>query len=374
MHIKLKRGMSLLMAAALSMSGVVQAVAAEEIEDLSTIYETVMRETEVPFYEFTLPYQEECIYQFEEEHLKEPVQDKQEIVLLYEAEEKVEFTLQVKNDWQLDQIHLINQTKTELPFEWKEDGCISFLMPAEAVWMEADFLRMEETVESENMTEISVTETAEDRQEPGEQMDDITEEPSLEELPVADPSQENPASDASAQEKEDIVQNEPEQETEKLPYQEETDAEDGLPMQGSIVQVESISIPFDTWDFDQYTDFRNIPYSTDCCIIEYISDDIIYDAVGTYSSIYKVTDQGSGKFWFVLRPVQVLEAAETVPEQESELLQELQTEVLPENRTDITLNDEKEKEPETDIETVQEPNTEMEIKEEQESEDAGCFL
>ncbi len=98
--------------------------------------------------------------------------------------------------------------------------------------------------------------------------------------------------------------------------------EDGLPAQGSIEQVAPIVIPYDYWDFNEYVDFRNIPYDSEEFEIEYISDDIIYDMPGTYNNVYRVTDKASGKFWFVLRPVTVSAEIETeaVTVTESEIL------------------------------------------------------
>lgn len=64
--------------------------------------------------------------------------------------------------------------------------------------------------------------------------------------------------------------------------------DDGMPAQGSITQMETVEIPFDTWEFDAKTDFTNITYASEGHLVEYVSDDIVYDAVGTYSSIYKM--------------------------------------------------------------------------------------
>lgn len=111
----------------------------------------------------------------------------------------------------------------------------------------------------------------------------------------------------------------------------------------------------------------------------------VYDMVGTYNCIYKVTDQESGKDWYVLRPVAVAEKAEegTEIETESELPAAVETEseaesesepsspveTEPESETPATAETEPESEPsapaETELEsepsTAEEPETETEL-------------
>ena len=94
---------------------------------------------------------------------------------------------------------------------------------------------------------------------------------------------------------------------------------DGLPEQGSIVSVDAVSIPYDTWDFDPEADFTNINYDTELFSISHVSNDIVYDTPGTYSSIYKVTENATGKFWFILRPVIVMEPEETEAPAQTEI-------------------------------------------------------
>ena len=367
---KLKRGMSLMLSMVMAISGagsVVTASAEEVTMETAAISEAVMTEPEEPVYLITLPYYEECSYIFEKERLKEPVEEKKDIVLEYAAEEKVEISLKQTGGMMIGEVHLKDQEKYETPFEWKEEDSLEFLMPAKDIWMEIVFtapstetmqtepadmeLLQTETVTVEaEQTEAVKVETEQEKTGIAEDAGLTEETSSDEEVPVIEETtaEENESgtkevpteiqNETVAEEKPDTVTTESEAgngtyknvntetETEQsTPYQEETDA-DGLPMQGSIVQVEAITIPYDTWEFDQYSDFRNIPYDAENCTIEYISDDIIYDVAGVYSSIYRVTDNASGKFWFVLRPVQVAEA-----EQEIEILPESDTEtVLPE--------------------------------------------
>ncbi|WP_373216227.1 SpaA isopeptide-forming pilin-related protein [Ruminococcus sp. 5_1_39BFAA] len=337
MRSKLKRGVSLLLSVVMAMSGagnVITASAEELAEENAVVNETELLETEAPVYSITLPYYEECSYDFDKEHLREPVEEKKEIVLTYEADEKVEISLLPSGTLELGEVRLSDQEKHDILFEWKDENALEFFMPAKDIWLEAAFVTpATEMMQTEAATEIVQTELAypetEQADEPAaEEETGDAGKSEIEVLPEESEQEPEIAGGDTAVEEETVMETEadgtevPDAEVteseEEVSYQEETDA-DGLPLQGSIVQVESITIPFDTWEFDQYSDFRNILYDTDVCTIEYISDDIIYDAAGTYSSIYRVTDKESGKFWFVLRPVVVSEKnAEEVVETEAQ--------------------------------------------------------
>ena len=172
----------------------------------------------------------------------------------------------------------------------------------------------------------------------------------------------------------------------------ETELEqDGLPMQGSIVQVETLKIPFDTWDFNPFTDFTNIVYDLGEFEITYISDDIDYETPGTYSTIYRVNQINTERMWFVLRPVQVAEEGETVevtdePETNSEVesQSESETEDEPETsseelteagtETESEISLETETETETGLETEMETETEIETETEMETEDETEYI
>lgn len=83
--------------------------------------------------------------------------------------------------------------------------------------------------------------------------------------------------------------------------------EDGLPTQGSILTVETLTIPLMDVDFTPETDFSNISFSPETDQIELVSDEVDITNPGTYSTIYRVTHNGGEKMWYVLRPVVVLE-------------------------------------------------------------------
>ena len=139
---KLKRGMSLMLSVVMAISGagsVVTASAEEVPMETAAISEAVMTEPEEPVYSITLPYYEECSYVFEKERLKEPVEEKKEIVLEYAAEEKVEISLNQTGGMEIGKVHLKDQEKYEIPFEWKEENSLEFLMPAKDIWMEIVF-------------------------------------------------------------------------------------------------------------------------------------------------------------------------------------------------------------------------------------------
>ena len=298
-------------------------------------------------YHFTLPYYEECTYEYETDKLEpadvqeEKQKEKSDIMLSYAAGEVVRLYVQPSDGYELNQLQLLDAKQDEVAYTWEKDGSIKTVMPESDVWLKASFIAQPE----ENQPLVQPVETENRMQQE--------------------------ASAAQVEQTENTTgQTETKPETEYV-QQPETDA-DGLPKQGSIVTGTTIIIPFDTWEFDKYKDFRGVGYEGERYVIQYISDDIVYDVAGTYNCIYKVTDQESGKDWYVLRPVAVAEKAEegTGIETESELtaVVETESESEPESETTLAVETEPESGSSASTETEIESETEATRETEPESE------
>ena len=265
-------------------------------------------------YELTLPYIEECTYVYDKakEKIPEAATDtngKEDIVLLYEADERVELGLQLSHPVMVDELHLWNSKNQDIPYNWLRENTVEFLMPEEDIWLNVSF------VTPPQETEVLPTEAIDEEQvRPSQQQEDVQ----PENAETEDGNTNDGYGNYSG------TENQTEMTELELPAVELE--EDGLPLQGSIEQVPEIVIPYDTWDFDPYNDLRNIGYDTDQFSIDYISDDIIYDVPGLYSSIYRVSAKDGSKFWFVLRPVRVAEEEE-LEEEITEAITEKQTEI-----------------------------------------------
>lgn len=318
----LKKGMSLLLAFSLLAGGM--PLAAEEETDEVLQRETAAEE-EPAKYPVHLSTQDGCSYEYDVDRLGEAA-DPNEVVLLYAAGEEVQVTLQEPNGYQILQVQ-VQTEKEETVSASYEAPLLTFTMPQEAVWVSPSLTPTEPSSKPEETelsqvpteTESSQRETqtesnswqAEETETDSQPVE--TEEPGLETEPLQDA--EAPQTERQTQ---PFFETLPAAEETELPKEEgytpETE-EDGLPLQGSIVSVEGITIPYDTWDFDPKTNFQGLGYEGTDYSIQYVSDDIAYDQPGTYSTIYRV-DSPSGKFWFLLRPVIVSKETEVALERE----------------------------------------------------------
>ena len=355
-----------------SIAGLAAEVWAEESAALAGAgaEENVQPVEEPVWYRITLPWTEHLIIEPETEHISIPDPDmrtereKKDILLTYKAGEEVEIRIWAENNWQISELDFLDEKKEETGYEWKDLLTVHFNMPEKSLIMKAELseLQIAEEVPQEGSQDInsgadpslqaeaqaaemqggdadpfalqetgSVESSAlavgnaadipqeagiqqegsaagEPDQSSGNRVENIQENSS-----PADPVQENiqqPSEVNAGSEAESSadIGNGTVPETEPaMTYVPEKEA-DGLPAQGSIEQTQTLEIVRNDAGFDAKIDLRNIPYDPEQYSIEYISDDILLDTVGTYSCIYKVTAPDSGKFFFVLRPVQVVES------------------------------------------------------------------
>ena len=276
--------------------------------------------TETANYHLLLPVYQECDYQYDalrEDPETEAESQKKQRSLLYEANEKAELSILPREGWQIKELHLYYQEgskKEEAAYQWLSDYRLAFVMPACDVLLDVSFVTLdtERPQESEGetqgalQTESNLTET---------EMQSTENQTGQPDLPEPETGRE-----------------------ETLPEETETPmAEtegDGLPAQGSVVQMGMVTLPFDTWEFDPETDFRGMEeYDLELFDIDYISDGILYDVPGIYDSVYRVAKKGIDKFWFALRPVRVAEEGElteTETETVTDAITENMTETFPE--------------------------------------------
>ena len=174
-------------------------------------------------YHFTLPYYEECTYEYETDKLEpadvqeEKQKEKSDIMLSYAAGEVVRLYVQPSDGYELNQLQLLDAKQDEVAYTWEKDGSIKTVMPESDVWLKASFIAQPE----ENQPLVQPVETENRMQQE--------------------------ASAAQVEQTENTTgQTETKPETEYV-QQPETDA-DGLPKQGSIVTGTTIIIPFDTWE------------------------------------------------------------------------------------------------------------------------------
>ena len=329
-------------------------VMAEEMMSESTYYDDTgpeeMQETEGGTYSITLPWMEGCLYTYDMTHQFIPEEDKknpekQDIILNYQKDEEVKIEILTSDQYDVTQLHLYNSkdetdlNRKEPAYTWDaQTGKLDFLMPEEDLFLE---LKIEEKIMelqeefqeeqtlpeyeqyvSEEMPETPVTpvvtgdtyeETYEydDPADIWDQSDDFSEEWTADTTMVSEQEQIEMGSSAGEHSEYSTEQvAETSESTAELPSYDMVLEMDGLPTQGSIIQMETMTIPYDTWDFNPETDLTNITFSAQEYDITYISDDVDYVNPGVYSSIYRVQERNTERMWYVLRPVRV--STETV--------------------------------------------------------------
>ena len=323
--------------AAMALSGIAGPVSTALAEDFAALAgagaEENVQPEEVPvLYRITLPWTEHLIIEPEKEHIFIPDPDtrteeeKKDVLLTYEAGEDVEIEIRAEDTWQITKMSFLDEKKEESGYEWKDEKTVHFQMPEKNLVMEVELtgmeIQQEEPQEAQQGVDVSAdpaqpngTEAVLSQQE-GTQLSETqngTADPAPENIQQPSETNAGPA-DGNTSEAGDGSATETEA---SMTYVPEKEA-DGLPVQGSIEQTAALEIVLNDAGFDAKIDLRNVPYDPEQYFVEYISDDILIDTVGTYSCIYKVTSPDSGKFFFVLRPVKVVNAEDlTAPPNET---------------------------------------------------------
>lgn len=270
--------------------------------------EELVPETEEMTYSVNLPWMEGCLYTYDQTHQLIPEgeleQEKQDVILNYRKNEEVKIGILISDLFDVTELHLYNSQdetidREEPAYTWDtQKRELDFFMPEEDLFLE---LNIEERVVEPQLEEVGQAPVTGEKDSlmPNEllYLDSSVNSSQGTPEPVADEQ-----GITSGYEETAVVS-----ESEKVQTYEMVLEMDGLPTQGSIIQMETMTIPYDTWDFNPEIDFTNITFSTEENEISYISDDIDYVNPGVYSSIYRVQQRSTERMWYVLRPVRVAE-------------------------------------------------------------------
>ena len=325
---KTNRVLSLAMSAALMLTNMItpMTVYAEDLteaaleeyahdEQMETVPEP---EAVVPEYLITLPWYEDITYMVDEGRIYRPenmLPEDKDILLKYKADEKVDFAFTPAEGITVTELHLRDDKKDETFFEVDEYGHVSFLMPdKDLIFTLAYEKYVPEDQAQENANTVTDAPESEAASNEAEQL------PSYEETQT--PAQENTDTAADPgdpswesqglEEAQTDAGNSPEESEQTQPDIELSAVieDDGLPSQGSIMTVDTLSIPYGSV-FIAAADYTNITYDKDADQIELVSDEVDVNTPGTYSTIYRISHNSGEKMWYVLRPVLVMEMGET---------------------------------------------------------------
>ena len=367
MYSKANKVLSLAMSAAILLTNMMtpMKVYADEISEPAQDLESEMPpDTEPVSYYLTLPYYDAVSYSVEKTHVEtNDYPGSKDIRLAYHEDDKVEFSFQTADTVQVMEIHLKDPKKQEYTFSVDENRNITFFMPAKDLELS---LVMEENPVPDPVSEteqpaepVSAAEAEDTWEQPDNQDDGINEfdltaqdvvdgqasytpeylsteddptgetggnvanDTNMENNPIqADPDNidekagtetgVDPADAAvetgevSEDASDETAVNDSNPETPGIALTAETEA-DGLPSQGSILTVDTLTIPLMDVDFNPETDFTHISFNSEKDQVELVSDEVDITTPGTYSTIYRVSHDNGAKMWYVLRPVQVSE-------------------------------------------------------------------
>ena len=264
MYSKTNKVLSIAMSAAILLTNIMtpMKVYADEVNEPAQDLESEMPlETEPVSYYLTLPYYEEVSYSVDKNHVETADAQDKDIRLAYHEEERVEFSFQTADTVQVMEIYLKDNEKQEVPFSIDEDRKVSLAMPAkdldltlvlEDIPVPAAALETEQVVETEQAVETERTVGTESTME-----NPVNQDGGINEF------------DLTAQEGSAKTDGESNPEEPGIVLTAETEA-DGLPTQGSILTVDTLTIPLMDVDFDPKTDFTHISLSSEMDHVELI--------------------------------------------------------------------------------------------------------
>jgi len=334
-----KRAMSILLSGAMLMGNLfspITAFAGEAVTEGNEGYEAPVKEeqqeqsvTEAPDYIVTLPYYEEAAFMVDEGHVKK--RDGQgDIVLAYKAGDDVKITVSERDGFELEEIRILDEKNNAQGYTWEQEDTFAFLMPEKDLKVAASF---KEPVQE---TEMAAADPA-DTYEP-EAQETAAEEGALEatedapkaENMVAEETADKPADNAATAAETVLTETagnpagntameapaatEPAKNAEtaegkalQIPAVDPETEADGFPVGGSIVRLGEVTLSDQVTGYAADEAFEDIPYPHGTCSYDLKSSTVQFGTPGLYEMIYRADESTTGRFWYVVRPVRIVE-------------------------------------------------------------------
>jgi len=266
--------------------------------------------------------------------------------LIYHENDEVKLTISVASEYELKKIQVVTDEKKDIPLEWESDQVIRFSMPAEDVKLQADLHILQ--AEPDNPEELSEPAVENDPavpaqeevvEETGDAPSQVVEDPDsaaqeensvepAENMPVEDTSAQTTADDTVAGENADETPSsdtlladggetaaseaDPAQKVEESIPMEIALEEDGFPVQGSVIRLSEWSIAFDATSIDSEKTFSEVNYPQDTVKASMLSNEVLFSVPGNYDVVYRCDETNTGRFWYVIRPVRVMNKEESM--------------------------------------------------------------
>ena len=280
-------------------------------------------DTEAPDFRLILSDQDAYHLTWDQEHFKETTKEG-ETTLLYKAGEEVILDMETEPGYKIDKVVFADtddivrdQIHAEVPFEWKDEDTLTFTMPGNDVWMHTEYhmLSSEVTGASSSQTDAKAAQAT--AQEGATVSSDALSEGSA--------AQDSPFSETSAMPDESNQNNEQQSEDAGQPGSNTTPDEtagdlpdggnessasvieaDGFPAQGSVMMLSEIELASDLTDLPE-DKFEDVTYPKDTVQTSLAQNDVKLGTPGIYTVVYRADEATTGKFWFLVRPVRIVE-------------------------------------------------------------------
>jgi len=282
--------------------------------------ESAAPETEEKDYKLILTAGDGYSFTYDQNHFSEEDRDKKNVTLLYKAGDEVDLDLFAKDGYQLDKVSFtdkekinpqtdqLNVTYQEIPYTWKDEDTLILTMPGKDIWMQTECHQLQ----SEAVVGSETSQTTPDATAPAPDVEQGKESPGT----SLDTSSELSAMEQDCQ---TLEENAVGGET-STPQDANTVSSieaDGYPADGSLMMLSEMEIGIDVTAIDLKDKFEDVTYPQDTCKSSLISDEVKYGTPGLYSAVYRVDESTTGKKWYVVQPVRVLETRNSEKQTES---------------------------------------------------------
>ena len=291
--------------------------------ELSPETQVPQTDTEAPDFRLILSDQDAYHLTWDQNHFKETTKEG-ETTLLYKAGEEVILDMETEPGYQIDKVIFADtddivrdQIHAEVPFEWKDEDTLTFTMPGNDVWMHTEYhmLSSETAGASDAQTDAGAALSADSE---GENVSDDA-------LSAESGTQDSSVSETSAMLDEPNQNNGQQSEDAGKPDSDTTPAEtaealpdggnentasvieaDGFPAQGSVMMLSEIELASDLTDLPE-DKFEDVTYPKDTVQTSLAQNDVKLGTPGIYTVVYRADEATTGKFWFLVRPVRIVE-------------------------------------------------------------------
>jgi uncharacterized surface anchored protein len=274
-------------------------------------------DTEAPDFRLILSDQDAYHLTWDQNHFKETTKEG-ETTLLYKAGDEVILDMETEPGYQIDKVIFADtddivrdQIHAEVPFEWKDEDTLTFTMPGNDVWMHTEYHMLSSEAAAQaaqidnaaavaNVSEGSISPSATPAAETA-----------LPETSAPETgADQNLASQENGQQSQNAGQTGADSASDETAGDNESSSSvieaDGFPAQGSVMMLSYIELASDLTDLPE-DKFEDVTYPKDTVQTTLAQNDVKLGTPGIYTVVYRADEATTGKFWFLVRPVRIVE-------------------------------------------------------------------